>query len=435
MCPSEHEIGMMNAIMDPIIQAETNYLQAKLQAFLSRNPEAEVSAREREHSLVRPWGEEAVEIPLRHDDDELFDALNAVRLPPRFTAIWHEDTRELEVIFTVLEGEDDLLERSFKFLYRGTSYDCSFGPSSPRLRSIARRARPSLRVSASHFRNLQPFYRFEHMLEQHPEEDYVKNGRPTSFWIRGIDGYDDDSVGDLVRNLNFHMSYFDRHTPTILIHEDPGPSHKVDDLHAPRSGGFPKLLSGQDIDQHLLVLWESARSGDPFLRFIHYYQILEYVGFYHVTDKIRREIERAILASDALSRPDRVAQQVLDAMTTYSRGDDTKINDMIVECVDLREMWDMLNGSLAIFSQEVELDGGFVLPALVNASISFEDFVQTWNKQFPQALHQVRNALVHARERRQSTTIAPTIANHSRLSPWLLPLSQTAARVMLYGRL
>ncbi len=423
--------------MDTIGEAETNYLQAKLQGFLSRNPEADVRSGDREPSVSQPWGEEAIEIPLRSDDEELFEALNAVRLPPRFTAIWHEDTREFEVIYTVLRREHPLLEREFEFRYRGSCYRCGFGPSSPRLRAIARKARPKARPSGSSsgsdFRNLQPFYRFEHMLEEHPDADYVKNGKPTSFWIRGIDNYDDDHIGDLVRNLNFHMSYFDQYTPIILIHEESVASPKV--LHRPNLDSFPDSLSGKDIDQHLLILWASANGGDPFLRFIHYYQILEYAGFYHVRDKVRREVERAIAAPDAVSRPDRVAQRMLDAISAEKRSDEAKINEMIEECVDPQEMWSILDESLSDFAKDVELDGGFVLPALVSASTVYEDFAQSWNRQFSIALHRVRNALVHARESRQSTTIAPTTANHARLSPWLLPLSQTAARVMLYSRL
>ena len=160
--------------MDPIDEAKANYLQAKLQAFLSRNPEADVRTGEREPSVNRLWGDEAIEIPLHSDDEELFEALNAVRLPPRFTAIWHEDTREFEVIYTVVTREDHLLlERRFDFQFRGSSYHCGFGPSSPRLRAIARKARPSGNVGRPNFRNLLPFYRFEHMLEEHPDADYV----------------------------------------------------------------------------------------------------------------------------------------------------------------------------------------------------------------------------------------------------------------------
>lgn len=421
-------------------EAESNEARAKLNAFLAANHEADIKVEGKELSVVRPWGEEAIEIPLLSDDDELIDALNAVRLPPRFTAIWHEDTKEFEVIFTVLNWDSPLLDRKFEFRFRGSSYRCAFEECSARLRSIARRARPTGRVTTGRvtrtpFRNLQPFYRFERMQDENPEAEYVLNGRPTSFWIRGVDTFDDDLIRDLARNLNFHMAYFDRTSPQILIHEEPAEPHRMHDRRALGVTSFPETLTGSEIDQHLLILWDSAREGDLFLRFIHYYQILEYAGFYHVKDKVRRDIERAIVAPDAVSRPDRVAQQILDAIAADRRQDEAKINEMIEDCVDLHEMWDILSGSLSDFSQEVVLDGGFVLPALVNASADYEEFAQSWNKQFLPNLHKVRNALVHARESRQSTTIAPTTANHSRLHPWLLPLSQTAARVMLYSRL
>ncbi len=147
--------------MDTLGEAQANYLRAKLQAFLSRNPEAEVKIGEPDPSVVRPWGEDSIEIPLSSDDDVLCEALNAVRLPPRFTAIWHEDTSDFEVIFTVLEKENRLLRRSFEFRYKGAHYQCSFGPSSTRLRAIARRARLAGRPSTSDYRNLLPFFRYE----------------------------------------------------------------------------------------------------------------------------------------------------------------------------------------------------------------------------------------------------------------------------------
>ena len=426
--------------MDALREAEDNYIRAKLQAFLSRNPEADIRTDGREPSVSRPWGEDAIEFPLRNDDEELFEALNAVRLPPRFTALWHEDKEELEVIFAVLGKENHLLERGFEFWYRGNCYHCGFGPSSLRLRAIARNARFSARLSRgglsiSDFRNLQPFNRYEHLLEERPDADYITNGKPTSFWIRGIDGYDEDHIVDFVRNLNFHMSYFDRDTPKIIIHEEPGEPRWANDRYRPDDSSFPDSLTGRDVDQHLLILWGSAQEGDPFLRFIHYYQILEYAGFCHVRDKIRRDVERAIAAPDASSRADRVAQQLLDAVAADKRDDIAKINEMIQDCVDTNEMYDIMQGSLKAFSEEVKLDGGFILPALFSTSIEYEEFAQSWNQKFVPALHRVRNALVHARESRQSTTIAPTTANQGRLSPWLLPLSQTAARVMLYSKL
>lgn len=408
----------------------------RLQAFLTRNPEAEIRTAGLEPIVCRLWGEDDIEIPIPIEDVELFEALNAVRLPPRFTAIWHEDTKEFEVIYTVLTSNDPILQRRFVFLFRERRYNCSFEPSSTRLLTIAQRARSSSSRNRplSYLRNLQFYYRYLQTSKESPESDYVKEQRPTSFWIRGIDTYDDDQVEDLVRSLNFYMYYFDRRTPRILINEEPVRPRRFVSMHPQRIDPFPETLSGQDIDRHLLLLWETAHIGDPFLRFLHYYQILEYAGFYHVRSQVRREVERALVAPETLSRPDKAALRIVNAISADRRPDNDKINAMVYDCVDVEEMWEVLQGSLEDFSEDVVMDGGFRLPALVSANANYEEFRQSW-KQFPIQLHKVRNALVHARESRQSTTIAPTPANRARLFPWLLPLSETAVRVMLYSRL
>lgn len=192
-----------NSQTDPLGKAEATYLHAKLQPFFDLNPEADFRTEENEYIVGKPWGEDGIEIPVSGDDEELIEALNAIRLPPRFTAIWHEDTLEFEVIYTVLPKGNHLLQREFKFRYRDQYYHCRYGSSSPRLTTIARRARPSGSAPPINFRNLQLLNRFDHYVENHLESAFTKNGKPTSFWIRGIDGYDDDRIGDLVRNLKF----------------------------------------------------------------------------------------------------------------------------------------------------------------------------------------------------------------------------------------
>lgn len=426
---------MDTTVLDKVDEAEADLLRAKLEGFLSRNPEAEVQAGKREPLVTRPWDEEGIEIPFSSDCDELVTSLNNVRLPPRFTAIWHDATSEFEIIFTVLRKDNPLLDRSFHFEHGKDSFSCSFGPSSQILREIARLARPSGNSSSTGFRNLQPYYRFERVLKANPDAEYIQNGCPTSFWIRGIEEYNDDSIENLVLHLNFYMSCFDPETPRILIHDDAISSRKQKGLRRPHATSFPTVVSGREIEQHLLILWESAQEGDPFLRFIRYYQILEYAGFYYIRNHIRQEVARAIAAPDAKARPEQVAQQVLDAIAEERRGDKEKINAMIKDCVKPQEMWDILEDSLSDYAKDVELDGGFILPALVHPSTGYPEFAKTWSTRFAENLHRVRNALVHARESRQATTIAPTTINRRRLVPWLLPLHHTAARVILYSDL
>jgi hypothetical protein len=78
------------------LEPAADELRGRLSEFLASNPEAEY-AREPGRSLIKqPWGDPALELPVREGDSHLIDALNAVRLPPRFNGIWHRDSRGLE---------------------------------------------------------------------------------------------------------------------------------------------------------------------------------------------------------------------------------------------------------------------------------------------------------------------------------------------------
>ncbi|MYF78408.1 MAG: hypothetical protein F4180_00415 [Chloroflexi bacterium] len=120
-------------------------------------------------------------------------------------------------------------------------------------------------------------------------------------------------------------------------------------------------------------------------------------------------------------------------MSAQTLQGNQQINAMIAECVDPAEMLEMLEASIDAFSHDLTFDGGFTLKAILPESVTYEDFKRVWNGEFPRALHNLRNALVHARESRQTTMIAPTRANQVKLNPWLLPLAETAGRVMLYS--
>lgn len=408
-------------------------LRTRLQSFLIRNPEADVREDDDDFAIIRAWGEEAIELALDPPNDELIEALNYLKLPPRFTAIWHDDVKALEVIFTPFSVDEDLEDRNFTFHYRKKEYECSFGPSSERLRIVAKAFTPRGPSSSDH-RNLAYFSFYEHFLEVHSGTTDPPSSGPLSFWIRGVEEYDDTFLVEFVRCLNFYLIYFDKETPQILIHEEPAkPIGKLRPERYP-TGSFPPVVTSMDIDQHLLSLWESACKGDTFLRFIHYYQILEYAAFYYIREDVMQTIKRVITAPDSVAQPQVAARKILDAMVAERTQDESKINDIVRRCVDPTELWAEL-GDRQAFCSEVTLDGGFVLPAIVDNNADVDAFVQSWHQRFPAALHRIRNALVHAREARQSTMIAPTRSNHDRLFLWLSPLSYTASRVMLYSEL
>jgi hypothetical protein len=66
-------------------------------------------------------GDESIGIAVFEDDPELHEALNSIHLPERFTAIWHNDTNRLEIIFTadpIPASWNDIPDRRFTFNHK-----------------------------------------------------------------------------------------------------------------------------------------------------------------------------------------------------------------------------------------------------------------------------------------------------------------------------
>jgi hypothetical protein len=252
-------------------------IRARLAEFLSSNSDAKLTDRNGRSIIEDPWGDDTLILRVSEDNDQLIDALNAIYLPPRFNAIWHTDTQDLEFIFTSLPVEQNLYDRAFSFEFDGASYNCEFTDSSSRLVAVAIASRPIGAATTTSHRNLSSYYMWHHHKEEHPDSDTAKSGRPLSFWIRGFD-YDEDRLVDLARHVNFYILYCDPRSPRILIHEL-GPREKqVVNPPAALASEFPSRLRGRRIDAYLLGLWESSTNvTDPFRRFI-YYSDTEYLN-------------------------------------------------------------------------------------------------------------------------------------------------------------
>ena len=107
---------------------------------------------------------------------------------------------------------------------------------------------------------------------------------PLSFWVSNIQAVDNNTI-DMLRNLNFFLTYYDFASPVILIHD-------VEEL-LPIStklryikGKFPVDITGRPLDPNLLSFWTAANSANAILRFILYYRIIEYAAFHFIDDKI-----------------------------------------------------------------------------------------------------------------------------------------------------
>ena len=395
--------------------SQDDSLESDLQPFLLANPEASMGEGTQGQALIEtPWSDDTLELVVNAEDAQLIEALNMVRLPPRFSALWHKDTSDMEFIWTVARPKNRFLGRQFEFRFAGASYNCEFADSSARLLALAKSARPAGPMSSTIHRNLMTF-----SLGIRNEER-----RPTSFWIRNLDL--DDTVVELAQHLNFFTSYFDPMSPMIVIHPvdvKPWPT-----THPPED--FPEIIIGRQLDPNMLQLWAAAKTTEPFLRFLYLFQILEYAAFYHLDQEAAANIKRLLQSPDALWRIDDLARRVLDVVADYRSEDAAKLTAVIKLCTEPEQVWPIFEQDENFFCQRLSFEGGFSLDPLLREGWTLEDFRTGGFPRLADSYRKLRNALAHGR--RAADVIQPTVGNARLLEPWIEALRITASNLILF---
>lgn len=411
---------------------EPDELAQKLADFFAGNPDAKLGHDDRGAFIASPWGDPSVEIRLQEDAERVVSALNAVTLAPPLIAMWHRDTKDLEIIWSpVSEGRDER-SRSYEFKFRDFTYRCEFAVSSERLLTIASASRPSGTLTTTNYRNLREFAWYERRRKREPQGKFVMTTFPTCFWIRGIE-WEEGSVIELIRHLNFYNRYFDRRHPQIIVQGEVSPQAKTGSPLRYPFGEFPARIIGKQLDPYLLSLWDAVTSApDPFRAYIYSYQILEYAAFYYLSEGVTQTVRRILAAPEVAIRPEQAARQILDALADFKAADDEKIVAVVRQVVDPAILWREIQASIDAFSTDTVFEGGFSLPGLVQRQWSLEDFRTSWNPNLAHSLRKLRNALVHGREARTAKVVLPTRANYERLRPWRDLLSVIASHTILY---
>jgi hypothetical protein len=410
----------------------TDMWRGRLAEFLAANPRSGLTARGPSGVVTAPWGDESIEIELTEQVDNLVSALNALYLPPRFSAIWHRDSKDAEFVYGPVPVDEAHRSRSFEFRLGGQCTRCEFADPSARLLLVAEAARPARAPTETLYRNLPGLRAYVRMQERQPDSPLVRKSALASFWIRDVE-WEEGRLVWLARHINFYMRYFDRKTPRILIHEDvPDPTGARPPAQYPM-GDFPSVIVGRPLDPYLLGLWESALlAGDEFRRLLYSYQVLEYAAFYYIQDTTLHALKRIIASPDLQARLDEASRQILDATVESRMDEEARLVAVVKQLVDPAALWREIEPNLAYYSGEIEFDGGFALAPLLREGWGLDDFKSSWIPKFPDASRKLRNALVHSREARMAKVISPTRANYERIRPWSWLLLSTASQVIMY---
>jgi len=412
-------------------QLET--IRIRLAPFLKNNPTSKIERVDfpgEGVAVTSPWGDTSLELFLPSKPEPLIQALNSVILPERFTAIWHLDTKSLEVIYTVYGIEEK--DRSFAFTFNDVTYECTYGDSSDRLLLLAEHYFPIAARSVTDYRNLDDYSDYVLAEKGIKGVPRIPSAKPVSFWIKGLDEWNPDVVLVLATHLNFYMTYYDTSSAQILIHSPVSETFAMQPETRFCEGSFPPEIRGRLIEETLLHFWRASREdSDPIRSFLNNYLILEYAAFFYIDDSVKRNVRKCLIDPTAIVDIDGLTQRLVEAIGEKMQ-EDQRIQHMLKNCVRPKLVWQEIEKNRNFFSSQQKFDGGFVLEPMITPQTSEKEFSANWELTFERKIRSIRNALSHGKEQRTLSTISPTTRNFQLLERWVPPIAVAAREVMVY---
>ena len=411
--------------------------KAEFAVFLANNPASTIESFRLPEGgyqalIKKPWGDASLALWIREDSKELAEALNELVLPERLTAMWHKDSRKLEVIWTAQKMPEvwaNLSSRKFEFKFKGKVHACSIGASSDRLLKIANNYVVQSE-SITNYRNLQSYWSFNRLDKKHHSIMGLAE-TPQSFWISNVTWDESDTV-TLVQHINFYMTYYDRRGPFILVHMPPAEAKVAERTRFPL-GEFPKTISATQLDSSLLSFWSAGYVGNPMMAFLLYYRILEYAAFNYIDFEIRANIRKLLAAPHIADiNIDETVGRMLDIASVKTIDDIPKLKRLIRMNVDPKLLWRDIQANKDAFTEEAIFDGGFSIKALISKSDNEKSFCERSLDSFSDHIRILRNTIAHGKQQETAGVIEASERNMRLLRPWVHLLATAAGEVILY---
>jgi hypothetical protein len=418
--------------------------QDTLPVFRENNPHASIRLEGDAITINEPWGSKNVALISEISDLEFLQELECVWLNPAFDAVIHLDTNTIEVLFLYLDPSDEIqsshMNRNFSIHYDGNKFDCAFGEPSARFMAIARKAQnfpsddPGRSVpQIAAFRDAQ-------RLDELPDraKRYFANMVPRNFHIQSSTCIKTVDMVGLMRHINFITDYYDRRFPEIVVRDDLANDkhgHSWMPMRYIDESELPAELSVGIIDEVVLQLISVARRAPTRQAFLYYYQVIEYAGHYFIDERVRSQIRRFLRDPALVSCDEKKIGEFLSLFATQAKQeDDARMKKVIEELVDPGLVWREIQHDRDFFTSSHVFDGGFEMKELISKDMSVDAWKSSWMPNLYDRLTKIRNALVHARERRENKVILPSRKNNqkiARLEPVIARVAQQIALGML----
>jgi hypothetical protein len=423
--------------------AKLEEIRTQFSKALKNNPDAkiqQVGNRKKYHVIRRPWDDESVAFLLPEDKPAelkaLASALNQILMPPRLSAIYHLDRKELEVLFTARTLSDELKvlsTRKFSFHFRGKDLRCEFATSSDRLLLLAKHALYP-QNSETGFRNLQSFTQYLELEGNATNSAKLlletQFAEPLCFFIRGIDWHDEETL-EVIRHISFYLNYYDSKSPYVIIHpptDKAAINPKVRYIH----GAFPDKISSRELNPILLSFWYAALDAEPEKKFLYYYRIIEFVASNYLKNEKLGQVRRILSMPDLASRIELAVDDLVGLIREEKPDTVNRFKAVVLELADKKALWQEICENSQAFTKPIKFEGGFELPNLLEDVSDISKLSTGVLLSLAGFLRDIRHALSHGGEAQAGRLILPTARNLKMLRPWVHVIQTIAGQVVLF---
>ena len=402
--------------------------------LIERYPKVEIIKQENKIHIQNLWGDDS--FFLRFDEDTNLDFLNHYYFPPELMAMYSFEENLIEVFAFPVSPTSELIKRKFDFNFRGETFVCEWSKPTDEFIKIASAFREQKEESKTGYRNLRQFRDFYRLDELPPfMAKYYNDKEPYNFFIKGNLSKISEDIIEFSKTLNFYMSYFDRETPAIQILSSPYnretfnlPCHSLFDT-------FPTSINATDIDDILLdIITVANNASDPRLRFIFYYQILEYASYYFLKSDIKDKLNNILKRPDVSFKSEDYTKSIIEEFKNHfkTNNDKTNLQMLIKEHIMLPDLKLELENNMEYFSRAIEFDGGFTIEPIMTDSITgIEQLPENTINSIKENIVSIRNSLVHLREYRENKVILPTDKNDNLLIPYIYVVRRIAEKIVI----
>lgn len=390
--------------------------------FKENNRSVELSNTDGEIIVKKCWNDDSFHFKFKSKQSLSF--LKNLILPQELFAIYHIDKELYEFIYLPLPEK---YERSFNYIYQGTTYKLYYGDPSLEFKKLVKHFVMNDIADI----NERAYYLLRYLRYY---DENIESLIPTNFFIKGdFRSMPYNEHITFFKHVNFMLSYYDRKSPTIIILDTN--DSDIGDISIPcisNKMAFPQTLNSKKLDTTLLELMEAARSSTSYrLKYIFYYQVLEYCSYYYIENDLKRKVRNIVKTPDILNS-DAYSQKILELLSDYAqnKSDAQRMDKLISDFCTYDDVKNELLVNGKYFVGDLCFDGGLTICGLFKKIEDIENEPNNIFQSIRKNIDKIRNVLVHARESRENVVISPTHKNVLLLRPYLYLLRRLAEVVV-----